>query len=221
MTAHRASTASHTSTKRRTTGRSRSAAGPAPKIADHAARDQRLHDRIAVGMAQRHLGAARSAARGLAMVKPNPAQRSSTRRMKVSVSAIDFCRSARWSTCSSRSTPASSAIRLRIGGVPDRNCVMPGGLVRALEGELPGVAEPAGDRLPGLVVPALGDEQERGRAGPAVQVLVAAPDRQIDLGRSRGRPARRRRCGRDPTRRAPPSCAARVSRAMSCMRPVR
>ena len=96
------------------------------------------------------------------------------------------------------------------------------GSVRRIERERPGVAEPAGDRLPDLLVPALGDEQERRRPGPAVQILVAAADRQIGAGGMEIDRQRRRRCARGPTRTSvPASCAARVSRAMSWMRPVR
>ena len=44
------------------------------------------------------------------------------------------------------------------------------------------MAEPAGERLAGPLLPALGDEQEGRRARPAVQVFVAAADREIDPG---------------------------------------
>ncbi len=44
------------------------------------------------------------------------------------------------------------------------------------------MAEPAGERLAGLLLPALGHEQEGRRARPAVQIFVAAADREIGPG---------------------------------------
>ena len=90
------------------------------------------------------------------------------------------------------------------------------------EGERRLVAEPAGQRLTRRLVPALGDEQEGRRARPAVEIFVAAADREIGARRRADRPAARPRCGRGPRARAPPRDAPpRSAPAMSWTRPLR
>ena len=79
-----------------------------------------------------------------------------------------------------------------IAGVPEMKRRMPPArLVAGAHQERVGCAHPALDRLrvqPSSEVP-LGDVGERGRAGAAVEVLVGAPDREVDAPARRARPA--------------------------------
>ena len=94
--------------------------------------------------------------------------------------------------------------------------------VVGLERERLGVAEPAGQRLARLLVPALGDEEEGGRPWPAVEVFVAAADREIGAGGVQLDRHRAGAVGQIPQReRAALRAPRAVRRAMSCSRPLR
>ena len=54
-----------------------------------------------------------------------------------------------------------------------------GGAIIGFEGERLGMAEPARQRRGELVLQRFGDEQEGRRAGAAVEIFIAAPDREI------------------------------------------
>jgi hypothetical protein len=96
------------------------------------------------------------------------------------------------------------------------------GLVVGREGEGRGVAPPAGQRLPEAVGMARMHPDEGRRAGAAIEVLVAAADREVGIGAAQvdfdTAPAL---CARSQTMSAPAACARRVTAAMSCMAPVR
>ena len=68
-----------------------------------------------------------------------------------------------------------------IGGVPDRNRRIPSrGHVLGTHGEDIGRAHPALDRLGEVCLVTFGDVRERRRAGAGVEVLVRAPDREVE-----------------------------------------
>ena len=104
---------------------------------------------------------------------------------------------------------------------------MPGGRpVARRELERRRMAQPARQRLAQLLaVHARGVARMRPdegrRAGAAVQVLVAAADREVGVGVVQGDRHRAGAVREVPDASAPAACAARVIAAMSCMRPVR
>ena len=135
-------------------GHRRAVAGA--EVADHAARDQRLHDGVgAARRARRQTCEPRArASRGVTSARPCPAQRASTSAMKRSVSASDLARSAAMPPSGSAaaqhvSSPHSSAVmredRLRAAQVA-RDARRRAGSRRELEGRR--VAPPARQRLP-------------------------------------------------------------------------
>ena len=89
------------------------------------------------------------------------------------------------------------------------------------EGERIGVTEPAGQRQPQHLQQARRNRKKRRRTRSAIEILVAAADREIDtIGRERSGTAPAE-CDKSHSTSAPASCAAAVIVAMSCIAPVR
>ena len=152
------------------------------EIADHAAGDQCLHDRIAIGVGEADLAAAlrRIARAGERHFAP---QRASTSSMNSATARATWPRSRHGRYRRTSPTPASSAASARIDGVPVRKRVMPapGDSRRRRRTARHGPSSPAiGERNSSCKL--LGDEQEGRRAGPAVQIFVAASDREVAAG---------------------------------------
>ena len=113
---------------------------------------------------------------------PEGVSSSSASSIAYSVSAVDLARIASIPASIESSMPARAAVSPRIGGVPVVNAGDASGrLVARTHLERVGAAQPAPDRRRERLLEALVDVEERGRAGPAVEVLVGAADREVDL----------------------------------------
>ena len=153
------------------------------KIADHAARDQRLHDRIALRVGEDDVAAARPPGRA---AKPAGLRRRSAprpRRRTAATARAPWLRGRAIATPSNVSSPASSAASARIDGVPVRKLSdAVGGPVIVVERERLGMAHPALERRAQFVLQPLGDVEE-GRARRARRSDICSRSRP--RGRSR------------------------------------
>ena len=93
--------------------------------------------------------------------------------------------------------------RLRIGGVPTRARPIPWRPETGLEGERLGMTEPAGDWNRRLLQVPPGDGQECRRARAAVEILVAAADREVGFSPLRSTGTAPAECARSQTVSAP------------------
>ena len=159
--------------------------------------DQGLHHGIRVGVPQADLRAAPRvlAWRGDRQVDP---ERPGTREKKP-VSDSDRARTCPTESPSYAVSAPSSASTESIGAVPTRARVMVGAGSTRGTSRRGGVAVPAGQRRVEPSEVPLRDVHERGRAGPAAEVLVAAAHGEVGP-RRRGRRPAHRPSGTGPSR---------------------
>ena len=110
----------------------------------------------------------------------------------------------------------------RIAGTPTRKRSIPSaGSKLGRHPELLAMAEPAPDRLVQARLQFLAHVDERRRAGPAVQVLVAAADGEVGAARLQGHGHRAGRMAHVPEDQGPGRMRDRVTSAMSSSAPER
>ena len=179
------------------------------EVADDAAVDQRLHDRVACGCANT-TWLPRAASRGLASVTSGSAstfadeQLGQAARALASRSAIATPVEGRRARLRARPAPGSTAC-------PSGHRAMPSAGAIARHRRRKGSAWPIqpGSGVAQLLLQIAGDEHEGRRAGAAVQIFIAAADREIAAVSRRGRPQAPRRCATGPTGSARPRRAPR------------
>jgi len=173
--------AAATSTWRRVAGKAEAQDIGLAEIANDAARDQRLHHRIGLGVAERDLRAAAVRIGGRQALERWPSATRVDRKISKSLSALAF--SAARSTPAKASSALSSAESARMGGVPTRMASSTSRAVVGIgEGEGRGMTKPAfeglriGRKMPGR------DIDEGRSARPTIEIFVAAADGEIGIG---------------------------------------